>query len=459
MVPHLTPSGNFDRSGWVAQLAAALTELGRAQQAYQTEVSQQCTFLDFIKMDDTPWRKSEHLSTALRSLYAPGRIPALGDALHQVRRLLTAHPSLKDVLDPSSDHDELWVQDVNLGGTEYLRGIVSGLMARAEEHSRDGYVAAAHELRMLLEAEGDQPAEGCCDPSLGYHVVLFRGLRLDRAFPVEDDVRIVPLDEIGDFVNRQSLCQAMPFALSGEGRELAAAIKPFRWKPQLVKSQADAIVKLPDAHDFLEDAEGLVELLAVLHESPVVCLAKIAVCKNRIASLLLGRFHSIGGFTYGRLGQNFQWRGVSHIVNHEVIERACKTFRNRDSQRYKACAPFIGRLSEALSRDGRFGVTDKILDVAIALEGMYKLDQGEIGYKLRTRAGFFLTCELNERRKVFQYLRKFYEKRSSIIHGRGNENDAQEIFRLGFHIAKRTVDKLLEGGFPDDWDEIIIAGG
>ena len=458
MVPDLTSSDNFGRKGWTAQLAVALRELGKAQQPYLTDIGQQCTFLDIIKKDDTPWRKSEHLSTVLCSLYGqPDQIPPLRNALRQVRRLLTAHPCLVGVLDPSSDHDELWIQDVTIGGTEYLRGIISGLMVRAEEHSQDGYATAVHELCMLLEPKAEQRSAGCCDPSVGYHVVLLRGLRLDHPIPVEDDIRIVPLDEIEDFINRKSLYQ-MPLASGGQSRDFAAIVKPFHWRPQLLKSQADATWELPDTHDFLDDAEGFVELLAVLHESPVVCLAKIAVCKNRIACLLLGRTHSIGGFTYGRSGQSFRWPGASPVVKPEVFERACQAFRNRDSQRYKDCAPIIGRLSEALSRGGRYGVTDKLLDVAIALERMYQLDGGEIMYKLRTRAAFFLAPDPDKRLRIFHDLGDFYKMRSSIIHGRRNDKAAPETFCQGFHIAKRTVDKLLECGFPDNWDDIVIAG-
>ena len=457
VIAELTSSDEFDRTGWTGRLAAALKQLGEAQRPYRTQIDQQRKFLDFTARDVTTWRQSENLSTVLRSFHSQDGIPALRIPLRQVRQILTAHPSLTGVVDPLSVQDELWIQDVNLGGTEYLRGIVSGLMARAEEHSSDGHVAAAHELSMLLEAAAGQFVAGYRDPSLGYHVVLFRGLRLDRAIPVGDEVRIVPLDELEDFVNLQSLGQMMPLALSGNSQDFAAVTKPFRWTPQLVRSRAEATPKLPDAHAFLEDAEDLVELLAVLHESPVVCLAKM-LCKNRIASLLLGRFHSVGGFTYGRSGQGFRWRGASPNVNHEVIERACKAFRSRAAKQYKDCAPIIGRLSEALSRGGRFGVNDRIFDVAIALERMYQMDGSEIRYKLGTRAAFFLGRSPHERRQIFDDLRKFYSKRSTMIHGRGNDSDAQSNFGRGFHIARRTLEMLLESGLPSDWDQVVIDG-
>ena len=49
MVTDLTPSGDFEQAGRATELAAALAELGRAQQPFQAKISRQWTFLDFIK--------------------------------------------------------------------------------------------------------------------------------------------------------------------------------------------------------------------------------------------------------------------------------------------------------------------------------------------------------------------------------------------------------------------------
>ena len=65
----------------------------------------------------------------------------------------------------------------------------------------------------------------------------------------------------------------------------------------------------------------------------------------------------------------------------ETLAEARKAYENRGSKGFGKLAPVVARLSEALARNGRFAVDDRILDVAIALERMYELDGGEISHK------------------------------------------------------------------------------
>lgn len=54
----------------------------------------------------------------------------------------------------------------------------------------------------------------------------------------------------------------------------------------------------------------------------------------------------------------------------------------------------------ALARSDRFQTEDKILDVAIALERMYDLEEGEISFKLNTRTASFLETSMESRRRL-----------------------------------------------------------
>lgn len=93
----------------------------------------------------------------------------------------------------------------------------------------------------------------------------------------------------------------------------------------------------------------------------------------------------------------------------EAFAEAKEAFDNRASERYGKMAPIIGRLAEALARDGRFAVEDRILDVAIALERMYELDGGEISHKLRTRAAWFIGADAESRVREIQAVKAFCE--------------------------------------------------
>ena len=124
-------------------------------------------------------------------------------------------------------------------------------------------------------------------------------------------------------------------------------------------------------------------------------------------------------------------------------------------------APIVGRLAEALGRDGRFAVEDRILDVAIALERMYQLDGGEISHKMRTRVAWILGADAESRRREMKAVKEFYEARSAIVHNRKRKEVTQrqhDAFVKGFDIARRSLFKLLREEPPEDWDALVIGG-
>ncbi len=121
----------------------------------------------------------------------------------------------------------------------------------------------------------------------------------------------------------------------------------------------------------------------------------------------------------------------------------------------------MGRLAEALARDGRFAAEDRILDIATSLERMYELGGGEISHKMRTRASWFLGRDAEDRIRVMESIRHFYRVRSEIVHKGKRKASAEryrEAFDTGFDIAARTLFKLLKEGPPGNWEKLVIAG-
>ena len=103
--------------------------------------------------------------------------------------------------------------------------------------------------------------------------------------------------------------------------------------------------------------------------------------------------------------------------------------------------------------------------MAIALEQMYELDQGEISFKLKTRAACFLESDTQERLRVFKNVEELYDARSGIVHKRKRKRKKEvspkakdEAFRKGFDVARESVVKLLREGTPEDWNAVVLAG-
>ena len=340
--------------------------------------------------------------------------------------------------------------------------MVAGLVARGGERGI-GYRGAVGELQALFEADVDEAVTWPPgDLSVGCHVALMHGLRVSGQVPVDGGLTIVPFESVEPYLAKGQLRgEVLDGGPGSSWGSVSAIVTPFRWKPEF-RRQGD--IDEPDVDrggSFFEAADDLIELLAVFHASPVVCLLTVPCCVHRAGRHLLGQPQVHGGYGWGRSGRGFDRRTQIRDVDEDAVSRALAAFSVRRSQRYRDCAPAVSRLAEALARNGRFRDDDQILDVAIALERMYDLDQGEISFKLKTRAACFLAADTPGRRQVFDDVNKLYVARSSIVHKGKRQKTAQEkveAFNAGFDVARRTIVRLLRDGQPENWNDVVIAG-
>ena len=119
-----------------------------------------------------------------------------------------------------------------------------------------------------------------------------------------------------------------------------------------------------------------------------------------------------------------RWQVTSHgrwpppcvgQLDDDGLEQARRLFLEpeRTRGRYREYGPVISRPSEALARSGDYSGDDKILDLAIAPEQMYELDQGEISFKLKIRAACFLESETQSHFRVFKKVGQLCDARSA----------------------------------------------
>ena len=143
----------------------------------------------------------------------------------------------------------------------------------------------------------------------------------------------------------------------------------------------------------------------------------------------------------------------------EFIE-ARTAFEDRKGERYRTVAPVIGRLAEALARDGQYAAEDKVLDVMIGLERMFKpKDRGGISDQLQKSVADFLGGDDEAQSQMKQAGKHAYDVRSAIIHGPKDERkrrlleEKQKAFDAGFDLARQSLFKMLRGrsatGLPE----------
>ena len=99
--------------------------------------------------------------------------------------------------------------------------------------------------------------------------------------------------------------------------------------------------------------------------------------------------------------------------------------------------------------------TTRVVDVVIALEGMYELPKWKKSRNLEDRVSGFLGTNAEDGQRVKKSIRALYEARSDIVHSGSAESSPFRngaAFVTGFDLARRSLFKLLRKGPPDDWE-------
>ena len=459
-------SNAFDAEGWVDRLAGALRALAKVQEPYLQTYWERHTRKQVIVdgRDETPFPLDD-----LRMVYSgarhsrrlgtePAHAP-LSAVLDPTRHALLLHPELERVAvtGRSLGENDFWMRIMNRGTSIWAGDLIAGLMARAAELPGEGFRSAANELNALLSPLGDCVAAAMLgDLNEGFDLMLFYGVTVTERIEMEDGMAILPVADTQRFVERKMVDELAP---SGAGfhewRSVGALGRPFRWRP-LFRPRGS--LNDPARHPspaFFADAQTFLDLIAISHAVPVVRLANVTNCIDLSAARLLGQSMHDGGTVWKQAATGFGGFSECPALRPEAFDEAREAYRNRDSERFRSMVPLVTRLAEALSRDGRVAMHDKVVDVAIALEGMYELPRWKKSRKLEKRVSGFLGTDAEDRRRIAERVAALYEARSEIVHSdSGNASPFRDgaAFVTGFDLARRSLFKLLREGVPENWN-------
>ena len=461
----------YETEEWINCLGQALCTLAQAQQPFLEEYwlhsPPKHAVFDAPEVAPFSFDNLCRLYFLARDSSFPGgeaHYAPLRSAIDPVRGVLRLHPTLARVLGRSVGSDEFWIQMLGHGHRTSLTDLIGGLMTRANELPGGDFRAAAGELHAFLDpARRERESATRYGLDIAYDAVLFHGLQLEGELDIGGGLTMLPFEQARTFLGEKVLADMAPEVVTfRDWRLVGVMVRPFRWKPEF-RPGDDVGEAEPRASDqFGQDALEYLRLLAVSHRVPIVCLAEIRECLHRSSCHLLGQAHHHGALRRGRAMHRFDPWSTPPQLRTEAFAKAQEVFESRQSDRYVRLAPVVSRLAEALARDGRFAVEDRILDVAIALERMYELGGGEISHKLRTRASWFLGEDADSRLGVMKSVAEFYGVRSDIVHNRNRNASAErygEVFNVGFDVAARTLLRLLRDGLPGDWEQLVVAAG
>ena len=391
------------------------------------------------------------------------RYEPLRDALRDAEHVLGRHPALAAVVKAEERWEEFVVRAFDEDYETSRLAMVGGLLCRARQAGENGLEIASRELQSLLDRSLEEEcASASNDLTAGYRVSLFYGLSISGEVEVAENLKIVPVEQTSDILDMEVVANIAPPNDQGNGWEgVGAMVETVPWRPVLF-SPGDWPVRV---YDTDIDAWDFVALLSVLQGVPMISMADFTERTHRTLPLLLGKPRISGsmGVDHTAWAIASLWRAPE--LDSGALEKARRLYSKAERGRYREYGPVISRLSEALTRIGQYADDDQILDVAIALEQMYELDQGEISYKLKMRAACFLESNTKARMCVFRKVGQLYDARSAIVHRRKKKSKKEsspefkeKAFEAGFEVARESVIKLLREGPPRDWNEMVVAG-
>ena len=300
-------------------------------------------------------------------------------------------------------------------------------------------------------------------------ITLFRGLQVDKCFEIGEGAFITSYTEL---VHRGLLRERrkVPDEDPPDYRQMKVAglVRDLTWGPGIkppMTSRTSFAEGVPDmTFPCLSDRDGngvIIEFLSILTRRELGILS----VQYRAADFM------------GEIDPNFKTGMTTALVEKSRLRPFMSAPQRLEDGQVDMLRDFIRdwtkgdgivdralrRLASSVSRTGRFRVEDSVLDLSIALEMMYSIDN-EMTYKLGTRAGYFLGSDAQERNRTFDIVRRLYDRRSDIVHGRRTTREQlEQTSSEGLEVARDTILKLLRTEMTGDrqqfWNTLVMTGG
>ena len=442
-IPHYSPE---KEQSWFNKLAEALNVLGSS--------------VTGVRYHPPSLSNAEYRALAQRALQsASDRIlfesydPKLNSDPGEVVQILRSHPTIENALAGSNDDAVMMLTPSTAFRVELNR---LALYLSKAAMKRDGqYAAGVLRDYLTFSEEGRLP---------GYEVALFRGLEVDRRFDIGEGSFIAPYDELvqDGLLNEP---RHLPDENFPDYHKMGAVglVRSLTWGPGIAPAMTGATLfaeRAPQvSFNFMQDRDGLgiaFDVLSIVTRCPL----EILWLEDRASKFMEDidpNFNSGSGTHFSPRGFSRSLLQEGNVLTSEN-ERTVAELLSNWPQGDAIPRHVPSRIASAVSRSGRFGRQDSILDLSIALESMYK-EERDSTYKLATRAGYFLGSDAKERIKKFKAVRSFYRVRSHIVHGKDpSRQTTEKALEEGFLLARDTFFGLLRGARPTDWDVLVMSG-
>ncbi|MBO9448367.1 HEPN domain-containing protein [Ruegeria sp. R14_0] len=433
---------DFDQTDWTKRLSTALSKLERAQRPFLDWYFSATGYTRIVRngRDETPYP-----SEAIQKLYDDALFEArykntenfkkLKAAIDPVRGVLRYHPTLSRTLGNNLGRDEFQVGILNHTSMTTLSQLIVGLMEAQDESSNDPFLRPASDLNTILKL-AIQNSDGETQPYLGkaIDVALYHGVFVENTVELGEGYSLVPFEQLQEHIEPEWLTEVAAKQVNWRRLEAVFGIaRQFSWKPRfgdLHNPPRFQTRNLPPL--FHRWATEFANLLSITLSQRVSWLATFEGCIPRRASGLLGSHHDSA--------QTHSGRSISHLfsafdeieaVDIGQILSVKDLFARRRETEYPEMAAIIQRLAESHRRDGRFSTEDKILDLAIVFERLFKPRGRSLSRDLEKAAADLLATNDVDKASIREKMRHFYKVRSAIVHGPSDNKRRRLISQAG----------------------------
>ena len=366
------------------------------------------------------------------------------ERLNTLRDVLLEHPVLNAAV--YRDERGLLALGLNLATSRsagyQLNSMLMGLVDHAVENTPE---ATASALAQFVQRGEDE------DLSSNY-MLLFRGLHVERRHDFPNGLSIIPFKEVQRYMPDDRIRFMLETGDSETNREpIAAVILETKWGPLIVQAGFDMEgMGWPETPwTFRDDALLVLSALAVSHGMPVVGARTHTTAVEHQIEHLMGREILISRFdrdVNGVSTMRIEPVATPAISKEKLAECEQLLLGCRDDVRLRLA---LSRLASSLARTGMHEAFDRVLDAAIALEVMYRLDvsRGK-GSQLACRARNLIGGDQDDRKWIGRAAKSIYAARNDIIHDGTLVADVNRIHEDAFELGRRTLLHVARSGHP-----------
>lgn len=364
-------------------------------------------------------------------------------------RLICGHPKIARIFEENEEPQEFVLTGLrssysNTNQRQFALGLIRHLVCSAK---LSGILATARRFEEMLERSAEKDLSGL-------EATFVSGLSLGGRMDIAEGLSAIPYDEyrrehLGSFtavmydhlVQRNTIVER-----SGQLSPIAVILQEFRWGPAIARGSDPPTIKFRGNGGEALDVVPLINLLSVIGN-----LRLRVVGQERRAERW---FYELAG-QHLDIGLNHHHRGPVDLVpgnDNELSAKQKAEFERlaplwlafAEEPDKKSIGLAMSRLAGALSRAGSLAEEDKILDVAIALEILYGVQNKA---RLSKRSEGLLSEDQTEREHIKRIIKRFFKCRNEIVHHQSQRYDQGSMntaFFGGFNIAVRTMRRHLK---------------